>query len=354
MARDIGIDLGTANVLIHLKGRGVILNEPAVVAFDKERREIVEVGKAAYEMIGRTGESIDIIRPLKGGVIADFELAEAMLVLFFDRIHSKSFFSKPQVLICSPSEISEVEELSLIEAVERAGAGKIYIEDEAKVAAVGAGVDPRSAKGSMIIDIGGGTTDIAVLSAGDVLASASLKEAGDIFDQAIIQYIKDHKHLLIGQKMAEEVKMSIASATHLEASLVETFDARGRDLVTGLPKSINVTSNDIFKAIERYLLPIARKAKVILEELPPEIAGDIMEQGIILTGGGALIYNMDTFLSDFLQMSVLKADQPMTCIATGAGLMLDMIQEGYLADKQLTWQDKTKRFFFKMKRRIFG
>ena len=285
MAKEIGIDLGTANVLIHLKGRGVILNEPAVVAYDKERREIVEVGKSAYEMIGRTGESIDIIRPLEGGVIADFELAESMLVLFFDRIHSRSFFSKPQVLICSPSEISEVEEMSLIEAVERAGGGKIYVEDEAKVAAVGAGVDIRSAKGSMIIDIGGGTTDIAVLSAGDIIASASLKEAGDMFDQAIIQYVRDRKHLLIGEKMAEEAKMSIASATHLTDNLLETYDIRGRDLVSGLPKSVNLTSNDIFQAIERHLLQIARKAKVILEEIPPEIAGDIIEQGIILTGG---------------------------------------------------------------------
>lgn len=354
MAKEIGIDLGTANVLIHLKGRGIILNEPAVIAYDKERREIVEIGKAAYEMIGRTGETIEIIRPLQGGVIADFDLAEAMLLLFFDRIHTRSFFSKPEVLICTPSEISEVEELSFIEAVERAGGGKIYIEDEAKVAAVGAGVDIHSPKGSMIIDIGGGTTDIAVLSSGELIVSASLKEAGDMFDEAIIQYVKDHKHVLIGQKMAEEAKIAISSATYLSDTLIESYEIRGRDLLSGLPKSVNITSNDIWKVLERHLLQIARKAKVILEEIPPEIAGDIIEQGIILTGGGALIFNIDTFLNEYLKISVLKADQPMTCIAMGTGLMLDMIQEGYLSNKRLTWQDKMKRLLFRMKRRIFG
>ena len=354
MAKDIGIDLGTANVLIHLKGRGVILNEPALVAFDKDSHQVIEYGKMAYEMIGRTGPNVEIIRPLRAGVIDDFDLTEAMLVLFFDQIHSRHWLSKPNVLICAPSQISEIEQHSLIEAIERVGGGYIYIEEEAKVAAVGAGLDILSPKGSMIIDIGGGTTDIAVISSGEIIASRSLKVAGDNFDESIIQYFKQDKHLLIGERTAEEVKKEIASATLLADNLLDNFDLSGRDLVSGLPKSINVTSNDIFQAIKQSLLVIGRACKEIVEDLSPDIAADIKEQGVMLTGGGALIYNIDTYLSEYLKMSVIRADQPMQCVAIGTGLMLDMIQDGRFEKKKISWQQRLRRMLHHLRRRLFG
>ena len=354
MAKDIGIDLGTANVLVHLKGRGVILNEPAVVAFDRDTREVIAYGKEAYEMLGRTGENIEVVRPLKSGVIADFELTEAMLTLFFDKVNPKQFFGKSNILICTPSEISEVEQLSLIEAVERVGGGKIFVEQEVMVSAVGAGVDILSPQGSMIVDIGGGTTDIAVISAGEIIQSQTLSVAGDRFDQEIIRYFKEKKNLLIGSKTAEELKIHVSSGTHLDDKLVKTFNLKGRDLVTGLPKSINVDSNDIFDALKDLFSQIARSAKTILEDVPPEIAGDIIENGIILTGGGALIFNIDTFLSEQLGVSVIRADQPMSCVAIGSGLMLEMLQDGRYKKDTPTNKQKIWGFLYRLKRRIFG
>lgn len=354
MAKDIGIDLGTANVLVHLKGRGVILNEPAVVAFDKDTREVVAYGKDAYDMIGRTGESIDVVRPLKSGVIADFELTEAMLTLFFDKVNPRQFFSSSNILICTPSEISEVEQQSLIEAIERVGGGKVFVEQEVMVAAVGAGVDVLSPKGSMIIDIGGGTTDIAAITAGEIIESQTLTVAGDEFDQAIIQYFKREKNILIGQRTAEEMKMQISAGTLLSQNLLKNFDLKGRDLLTGLPKSITVNSNDIYFAIKDLLIEISRAAKTILEDVSPEIAGDIIENGIVLTGGGALIYNIDNFLSEQLGVSVIRADQPMTCVAIGSGLMLEMIQAGTYKKDQPSKKQKLLTWIYRIKRRIFG
>lgn len=354
MAREIGIDLGTANVLIHLKGRGVILSEPAVVAFDRERQSVIAVGKKAYHMIGRTGQNVDIVYPLKGGVIADFELAEAMLMMFFDQIHSRQWLGKPDILISTPTNISEIEQTSLMEAVHRVGGGNIYIEEGPKVVAIGAGIDFFSAQGSMIIDLGAGTTDIAVVSAGELIHSRSLKIAGTEFDTAIIHYFRNHHQLLIGQRTAEEIKIAIASATLLDEKLLERRDLKGRDLITGLPKAINVNSNDIFHALEHPLHLIARAAKETLEDVSPEIAGDIMEKGIILTGGGALIYNIDTFLSEFLHTSVIKADQPMTCAAIGTGLMLDMIQDGKIGREQPTFMQRLGRLLFRIRRKLFG
>lgn len=354
MTKDIGIDLGTANVLIHLKGRGVILNEPALVAFDKDTHQVIEYGSAAYQMIGRTGPNTEIVRPLKAGTISDYDLAEAMLTLFFDKINSRNWLSKPNVLICAPAEISELERASLIEAIERAGGGNIYIEEEAKVAAVGAGIDILSPKGAMVIDIGGGTTDIAVLSAGEIIASRSLKIAGDSFDSAIIQYFKQEKQLLIGEKSAEEAKIAVGSATHLSDKLLESYDLKGRDLVTGLPKSININSNDIHLAIQHSLAMIARACRELIEDVSPELAADIMEQGVILTGGGAMLFNLDSYLSDYLQLSVIRADQPMSCVAIGTGLMLDMIQDGVFERQSLTFKQRIQKFFRSLRRKLFG
>lgn len=356
MSKDIGIDLGTANILVHLKGHGVVLNEPSILAIDRKTQEVIAIGKDAYEMVGRTPASIEVVRPLKGGVIADFDLAEVLLVLFLEKINTRSWFSKPNILICCPSNISEIEQMSLVEAAERATGGNIFIEEEPKIAAVGAGVDLLSPRGSMVIDLGGGTTDIAVLSSADILHSESIKIAGDDLDATIIQYFKDNFQLLIGERSAEQIKIKLSSAIHLDEAELEYAVVKGRDLVTGLPRSINVNSNHIFEAIEHHLITIARLAKTVLEDIPPEIASDIIEQGIIITGGGAMIYHIDTFLTDYLNVSVLKADQPMTCVAIGTGLMLDLILSGKLERKH-TSQAKTNRFtqFFKrLKRRLLG
>ena len=354
MAKNVGIDLGTTNVLVNLYGKGIILNEPSVVAIDTRSQEVIAIGHEAYEMMGRTPESIQVIQPLKGGVIADFDIAEAMLMLFMQRLNLTSWFAKPNVLICAPSKVSEIERLALIETVERAGGGRIYLEEEPKVAGVGAGIDPLSSSGSMVIDIGGGTSDFAVISAGEVIASESIKLAGDDLDLAIIQYLNDNFHILVGERSAESLKKAIASAVLLPEEEVETYDVKGRDLLTGLPKSVNVDSNMICQAIRPILIEIARVAKRVLETIPPEMAADVMEKGILLTGGGALIYHMDTFLTDFLKVSVLKAEQPMNCVAIGSGLMLDLILSGKLERTNPTWRQRLKRRLQRIKRRILG
>lgn len=354
MSRDIGIDLGTANVLIHLKGRGIVLNEPAVVAVDSQSQDVIAVGREAYEMIGRTPPSIQVIHPLKGGVIDDYDMTEAMLMLFLEKMNSRSWFSKPNILICAPSNISEIERTSLVEAAERAGGGRIYIEEEPKVAGIGAGIDILDPSGSMVIDIGGGTSDIAVISSGEIISSESIKMAGDQFDDAITQYFKDNFQLLIGERSAEQIKISLASALPLEDDMVETHDLKGRDLVTGLPKSINVNSNHIYEAIKDQIIIIARAAKRILEDTPPEVAADIIEKGIILTGGGAMIFQMDTYLTEYLKVSVLKAEQPMNCVAIGTGLMIEMITNGKLERTNPTRQQKFVKFLKRLKRRLIG
>lgn len=354
MSRDIGIDLGTANVLIHLKGRGIVLNEPAVVAVDSQSQDVIAVGREAYEMIGRTPPSIQVIHPLKGGVIDDYDMTEAMLMLFLEKMNSRSWFSKPNILICAPSNISEIERTSLVEAAERAGGGRIYIEEEPKVAGIGAGIDILDPSGSMVIDIGGGTSDIAVISSGEIISSESIKMAGDQFNDAITQYFKDNFQLLIGERSAEQIKISLASALPLEDDMVETHDLKGRDLVTGLPKSINVNSNHIYEAIKDQIIIIARAAKRILEDTPPEVAADIIEKGIILTGGGAMIFQMDTYLTEYLKVSVLKAEQPMNCVAIGTGLILEMITNGKLERTNPTRQQKFVKFLKRLKRRLIG
>ena len=354
MVKNIGIDLGTSNVLINLYGKGIVLNEPSVVAIDKRTQEVIAVGRQAYEMIGRTPQSIEVIRPLKGGVIADFDVAEAMLLLFLERVHRKSWFSKPNVLICTPANVSEIERLALIEAVERVGAGRIYIEEEAKVAGIGAGVDLLGTTARMVIDIGGGTTDVAVITAGEVLLSESIKLAGDDFDETIVQYFKDQFHVLIGERSAETVKKTVASAKRLTESELVTYDIKGRDLLTGLPKSVNVTANQLYEALRGPFEQIARVAKRLLETLPPEVAADVIENGVILTGGGALIYHMDTYLTEYLHVSVLRDEQPLNCVAIGTGLLLDMILSGKLERTNPTWRQRFKRRWLRFKRRLMG
>lgn len=320
-SRDIGIDLGTANVLIHIKGKGIVLNEPAVVAMDRRAGKVLEVGEAAYRMVGRTPGNIEAIRPLKDGVIADFDVTEAMLKYFIDKIKVKGFFSKPKMLICCPTNITKVEQKAIKEAAEKSGGKKIYLEEEPKVAAIGAGMEIFQPSGNMVIDVGGGTTDVAVLSMGDIVTAESIKMAGDKFDTAILQYIKNEYKLLIGERTAEDIKVNVA--TVFKGGRDEEISIRGRDMVTGLPRTITVQSAEIEVALREPMSLIIEAAKDVLEKTPPELSADIIDRGVILTGGGALIHGIDQLLSEELKVPVFVADEPMNCVARGTGIMLE-------------------------------
>lgn len=323
-SQDIGIDLGTANVLIYIKGQGVVLNEPSVVAIDSYSKKALAVGAEARDMLGRTPGKVTAIRPMKDGVIADFETTEIMLDHFIKKVGGKKLFSKPRILICCPSNITQVEKNAIKEAAERTGAKKVFIEEEPKVAAVGAGLDISAPCGNMIIDIGGGTTDIAILSLGGIVTSSSIKIAGNTFDSDIMKYIKNKYKLLIGDRTAEEIKLKIGTV-FLDKKNSEKMTVKGRDLVTGLPNSVVLTSNETEEALKDSAMIIVHTAKAVLEQTPPELAADIVEQGITLTGGGALIRGLDKLLSHELKVPVKIAESPLTCVAVGAGAMLENI-----------------------------
>lgn len=320
-SRDIGIDLGTANVLIHIKGKGIVLNEPSVVAIDKQSGKVLAVGEEARRMVGRTPGNIVAIRPLKDGVIADFDVTETMLKYFLQQIGVKGFLSSPRVLICCPTNITSVEQKAIREAAEKSGAKQVFLEEEPKVAAIGAGMDIFQPSGNMVVDIGGGTTDVAVLSMGDIVTASSIKIAGDKFDEAIQQFVKQKYKLLVGERTSEDIKQKIA--TVFPDGRQEEMDIRGRDLVSGLPKTITITSKEIYQALEEPVAAIVATAKNVLEKTPPELAADIIDKGIMLTGGGALIHGMDALLTEALSVPVLIAEDPMTCVVRGTGIMLD-------------------------------
>lgn len=322
-AKDIGIDLGTANVLIHVKGKGIVLNEPSVVAIDKKTKRVLAVGEEARKMVGRTPGNIVAIRPLKDGVIADFDITEAMLRHFINKLNVKGFLSKPRILICCPTNITSVEQKAIREAAEKSGGKKVYLEEEPKVAAIGAGMDIFQPTGNMVIDIGGGTTDIAVLSMGDIVTSESIKVAGDVFDNDILQYIKRHYKLLIGERTSEDIKIKIG--TVFAGGRNEELDIRGRDMITGLPRTISINSAEIEKALHESVTMIVQGAKNVLEKTPPELSADIIDRGIILTGGGALMHGMDILLAEELKVPVFLAEFPMDCVAIGTGIMLENI-----------------------------
>ena len=307
-ARDIGIDLGTANVLIHVKGRGIVLNEPSVVAIDKNTNRVLAVGEEARRMVGRTPGNIVAIRPLKDGVIADFDVTEAMLKHFINKLNVKGFLSKPRILICCPTNITSVEQKAIKEAAEKSGGKKIFLEEEPKVAAIGAGMDIFQPSGNMVVDIGGGTTDVAVLSMGDIVTSSSIKMAGDNFDNEILNYIKKAYKLLIGERTAENIKIAIGTvAPELKK---EDMEIRGRDMVTGLPRTISVTSDEIAQALRESVTVIVQAAKSVLERTPPELSADIIDRGVILTGGGALLHGLDMLLAEELKVPVLSGGKP--------------------------------------------
>ena len=324
-AKDIGIDLGTANVLIHVKGKGIVLNEPSVVAMDRKTKRVLAVGEEARQMVGRTPGNIVAIRPLKDGVIADFDVTEAMLKHFIDKIDVKGFFSKPRILICCPTNITSVEQKAIREAAEKSGGKKVYLEEEPKVAAIGAGMDIFQPSGNMVVDIGGGTTDIAVLSMGDIVTSESIKVAGDVFDNDILQYIKREYKLLIGERTSENIKIQIG--TVFAGGRSEEMDIRGRDMLTGLPRTITIHSDEVERCLRESISLIVQAARNVLEKTPPELSADIIDRGVILTGGGALMHGIDALLADALKVPVLVAENPMDCVAIGTGMMLNNIDK---------------------------
>lgn len=318
--KEIGIDLGTANLLIYVKGEGIVVNEPSVVAIDAQTKKCLAAGNEAKEMLGRTPDNVQAIRPLKDGVIADFEVTEIMLNYFLKKINLKSLFQRPTILICCPTNITSVERNAIRDCAFRAGAKKVYIEEEPKVAAVGAGLDISKPNGCMIVDIGGGTTDIAVLSLGDIVTSTSLKIAGDTFDQEIVKYVKEQKQLIIGEGSAEIIKKQVASA---DANFNEEVEIHGRDMLTGLPQTRMINSQEVLEALHPSLQKIVSACRSVLEQTPPELSGDIVTRGIVVTGGGALIPGLEELLSSQLNVPVYVADNALSCVAEGCGALLE-------------------------------
>ena len=320
-SKEIGIDLGTANILIYVKKAGIVVNEPSVVTINTETNRPVAVGEEARQMLGKTPGKLKAIRPLKDGVIADFQLTEIMLTHFINKLNLKGIFSRPTILICCPSNITSIEKSAIQDVALRCGARKVFIEEEPKAAAVGAGLDISKPSGNMVIDIGGGTTDVAVLSLGDIVTSKSLKIAGDTMDQDIVKYVKDNYKLLIGDTTAEAIKIELGNA--IDADKEHTMEVRGRDMVTGLPKTITLTEEDGQIALKEVCEAVMIATKQVLEQTPPELSADIVNKGIFLTGGGALLRRLDTFLESALKVPVFVAERPLDCVAEGCGIMLE-------------------------------
>lgn len=322
-ARDIGIDLGTANTLIHLKNKGIVIREPSVVAINKRNGQVLAVGQEAKNMIGRTPGDIVAVRPLKDGVIADFEVTQAMLKHFIKKV-SQGSLVKPRVVVCIPSGVTEVEKRAVEEATYSAGAKEAYLMEEPMAAAIGAGLPVGDPTGSMVVDIGGGTSEVAVISLGGIVTSKSLRVAGDELDESIVNFIKKEYNLMIGERTAEEIKMDIGSAfTKVKE---ESMEIRGRDLVTGLPKNITITSSEVQEAIKEPVNAIIDSIKYTLEKTPPELSADIMDKGIMLTGGGALLSGLDRLINHETGIPVNIAERPLDCVALGAGKVLDEIE----------------------------
>ncbi|MNC30639.1 Rod shape-determining protein MreB [compost metagenome] len=325
LSKDIGIDLGTANVLIHVKGRGVVLDEPSVVTLESDTKRVLAVGEQARRMVGRTPGNITTIRPLRDGVIADFAITEMMLKYFIDRVGGRTWYSKPRILICAPTNITSVEQKSIREAAERSGAREVYLEEEPKAAAIGAGMDIYQPSGNMVVDIGGGTTDVAVLSMNDIVTASSIKVAGDKFDEAILKYIKQKYKLLIGERTAEDIKVTIGSVR--PGGMKAEMDIRGRDMVSGLPQTLTISSGEVKEALWDPVSMIVAAAKSVLERTPPELSADVIDRGVVLTGGGALLNGLDELLSEELHVPVWIAEDPMHCVVKGTGILLDNLDK---------------------------
>lgn len=323
-SRDIGIDLGTANTLVHLKGKGIVVREPSVVAINKKSNDILAVGDSAKEMIGRTPGNIIAIRPMKDGVIADFDITQSMLKYFIKKAFSKGVIGKPRVVICVPSGVTEVEKRAVEEASLAAGAKEAYLIEEPMAAAIGANLPVEEPSGSMVVDIGGGTSEVAVISLGGIVTSKSLRIAGDELDESIVHYVKKEYNLMIGERTAEEIKMTIGAAYPKPKE--ETMEIRGRDLISGLPKNITITSTEVADALKEPINSIVDSIKYTLEKTPPELAADIMDRGIMLTGGGALLSGLDRLIKGETGMPVTIAENPLDCVVMGSGKVLEEIE----------------------------
>ena len=321
-SKDMGIDLGTANTLVFVKGKGIVLREPSVVAINNVTKRALAVGTEAKNMIGRTPGNIIAIRPLKDGVIADFDIAQTMLKTLIEKATNKGSFKSPRIIICYPSGVTEVERRAIEEATKLAGARDVILMEEPMAAAIGAGLPVSEPTGSMIVDIGGGTTEVAIISLGGIVTSKSLRVAGDELDQAIIAYIKKEYNLMIGERTAEQVKMEIGSAYRIDGE-ESTMEIKGRDLITGLPKIIEVSEVQIRESLREPVYAIIEAIKTTLEKTPPELAADLMDKGIMLTGGGALLKGLDALINRETNMPVHIAEAPLDCVVLGAGKALE-------------------------------
>lgn len=324
-ARDIGIDLGTSNVLIWVKGKGIVLNEPSVVVIETDTKKVIAVGNEAKEMYGKTPGKIKAIKPMKDGVIADFELTEIMLNMFLEKFKLNRSLLRPRILICCPTNITQVEKNTIIEAAERTGARKVYIEEEPKVAAIGAGMDISKPEANMITDIGGGTTDIAILSLNGIVESMSIKTAGNSFDEDIIKYIRNKYKILIGEKTAEDIKIEFANVYKPDKR--KKYEIKGKNLVTGLPVAQNITQEEVNEALSNSINKIIKSIKSVLEQTPPELSADIVEKGIIVTGGGSMLTGIVDLLEEELTVPILTTQTPLTCVVEGTGIMLENIKK---------------------------
>jgi rod shape-determining protein MreB len=324
-SKDVGIDLGTANTLVHVKGKGIIIAEPSVVAIQRDTGDVLAVGDKAKQMVGRTPGNIIAIRPMKDGVIADFEVTQSMLRDLIRRaLHQRSLFVRPRVVICIPIGVTPVEERAVKEAAMQAGAREAYLIEEPMAAAIGAGLPVGDPTGNMVVDIGGGTTEVAIISLGGIVTSRSIRVAGDEMDEAIIQHIKRTYNLMIGERTAEDIKIRIGSA--IWDGEREIYDVRGRDLISGLPKTVTVTSEEVQKALVDTLAKIVEAVKVCLEKTPPELAADIMDRGIVMTGGGSMLRGLDRLIAQETGIPVILAEEPLQAVALGAGKALEHIE----------------------------
>lgn len=325
ITKDMGIDLGTANTLVYVKGKGIVLREPSVVAINNSTKKPLAVGAEAKRMIGRTPGNIVAIRPMKDGVIADFDVTQIMLKKFIDKVIAKSAFSSPRIIVCFPSGVTEVERRAILEATKQAGARDVVLMEEPMAAAIGAGLPVDEPTGSMIVDIGGGTTEVAIISLGGIVTSRSLRVAGDELDHAIINYIKKEYNLMIGERTAETIKVELGSAFKVEEEEEKVMDIKGRDLISGLPKTIEISEEQIREALSEPVSSIIEAIKITLEKTPPELSADIMDKGIMLAGGGALLRGLDLLINHETHMPVHIAESPLDCVALGAGKALENI-----------------------------
>ena len=323
LSTDIGIDLGTASILVYIRGKGVVLKEPSVVAFDRDTNKIKAIGEEARLMLGRTPGNIVAVRPLRQGVISDYTVTEKMMKYFIQKAMGKKTFRKPRISVCVPSGVTEVEKKAVEDATYQAGAREVAIIEEPIAAAIGAGIDISRPCGNMIVDIGGGTTDIAVISLGGTVVSTSIKIAGDDFDEAIVRYMRSKHNLLIGERTAEDIKIKIGNA--FPKAEITTMDVRGRNLVTGLPKTVEVSSEETMEALRTPTTQIVEAVHSVLEKTPPELAADVADRGIVLTGGGALLRGLEELIEDKTGINTITAEHPMTCVAVGTGKYVEFL-----------------------------